>query len=238
MMSETFANGKMERYRNDIEPRQADVGLWHARPQRARVQAAVSHIMGVDAGFALAVVDDVCRRARASGGVAVAPSTAIDALPVRLQSQFFVDNNISAATFQRFRLFLGPGCGVASPMALRNDLNRAAKEDRNRTTSDGEGADLVNLRAAVEALIFYLRRQDQFTERALRGDDGREMVTTLPFDGQVSAGCPPSSAIHDVHICFRLDNGGLLSSCKAVLTRANQLHPSIRGNSILCGVFP
>jgi len=238
VMSQTFANGNMKRYSRDIEPRQADVGLWHARRQRARVPAAVSHIMGVDAGFSRAVVDDVCRRARSSGGLAVAARTAIDALPVRLLSPFFVDNNISAATFQRFRLFLGPGCGLASSMALRNDMNRAATEDRNRTTGEGAGAYVVSLRAAFQALIFYLRRQDQFVERALRGDDGREMVATLPFDGQVSAGCPPSSAIHDVHICFGFDNSGLLSSCKAVLTRANQLHPSIRGNSILYGVFP
>jgi len=123
-------------------------------------------------------------------------------------------------------------------MALRNDLKKAATEDRNRTTSDGAGAYLVIPRAAVEALIFYLRRQDQFVERALRGADGLEMVATLLFDGQVSAGCPPSSAIHDVHICFGLDKGGLISSCKAVLTCANQLHPSSRGNSILYGLFP
>jgi len=194
--------------------------------------------MEVDAGLARAVVDDVCRRARASGGVAVDPNTAIDALPVRLQSQIIVDNNISAATFQRFRLFMGPGCGLASPMALRKDLNRAATEDRNRTASDGAGAYLVSLRAAVEALMFYLWRQHQFVERVLRGADGREMVATLPFDGQVSAGFSPSSAIHDVHICLRLDNGGLLSSCKAVLTCANQLHPSSRGSSILHGVLP
>ena len=238
MVTATSSNGQTRRYGREIEPREADVGLRHARRRRARVQAAVSHIMGVDAGFPRALTDDVCRRARASGGVAASPTTTIDAFPVRLQSQFVVDNNISAATFGRFSLFLGPGCGLASPMALRNDLKRAASEDRNHTTSDGAGVHLVCPRAAVEALIFRLRRQAQFVERALRGADGRELVATLPYDGQVSAGCPPSSAIHDVHISFGLDKGGLINSCRAVLTCANQLHPSRRGNSILYCVFP
>jgi len=174
--------------------------------------------MGVDAGFPRALMADVCRRALASGGVPAAPTTAIDALPVRLQSRFVGDNNISAATFERLGLFLGPGCGLASPMALRNYLKRAATEDRNHTKSDGAGAYLVSPRAAVEALIVYLRRQAQFVERALREADGRELVATLPFYGQVSAGFPPSSAVHDVHISFGLYKGDLISSCTAVLT--------------------
>ena len=44
--------------------------------------------------------------------------------------------------------------------------------------------------------------------------------------------------MRDVHISFGLDKGGLLSSCKAVLSCANQVHPSSRGNSILYGIFP
>jgi len=117
----------------------------------------VSKIMRIDAGLASAVLDDVCRRARSSGGVAIAPTAAIHSLPIRLQTQFAVDNNISAASFQRFRLFLGPQSGLASPLALREELGKAAAEEHTRATSNGDGAYLVSPRAALEAAIWDLR---------------------------------------------------------------------------------
>jgi len=112
------------------------------------------------AGMASAVLEAVCCRSRTSGGVAVAPSASVAALPLRLQSQFAVKSNISAATFQRFRMILGPDCGVASPLTLRTDIKRAAAGARNQATSNGQGAYLVSPRAAEEAPISDLRQQE------------------------------------------------------------------------------
>ena len=234
----TLGNGHKRRYLREITTRKDTVKPRQARRRLVQAEEAVSKILRVDAGMASAVLEDMCRRARTSGGVAVAPSAAVAALPRRLQSQFFADNNISAATFQRFRMLLGPKCGLASPLALRKDLMRAAVEESNQATTNGQGAFLVSPRAALEALIFNLRRQGQFLERAVRGADGRELVASRAFEGQKTASIPPASCVKDVHICFGLDKGGLISSCKAVLSCANQLHPSSRGNSILYGIFP
>jgi len=234
----TFGNGHKMLYRREIATRKDTVKPRQARQRLAQAGEVVSKILRVDAGMASAALEDVCCRARTSGGVAVAPSAAISALPLRLQSQFAVDNNIGAATFQRFRMLLGPNRGLASPMALRTDLKRAAAEERNHATSNGQGAYLFRPREAVEALMFNLRRLGQFIERLGRGADGSELVAIHDFEVQTTASIPPASCVKDVHICFGLDKGGLLSSCKAVLSCANQLHPSSRGNSILYGIFP
>jgi len=68
--------------------------------------------------------------------------------------------------------------------------------------------------------------------------DGRAVAATLLFVGQTKARALRSSAVQDVHICFGLDEGGQESSCKAVLSGANQLNPTIRGKVFLYGVFP
>jgi len=234
----TFANGKKRTYRRVIEPRKEDVGPRHARRRHAQAKEEVARIFRVDPGFASAVMDDVCRLARASGGVALAPTAAVSALPQRLQAQFMVDNNVSKATFQRFRRLLGPReCGLATAQQLRAELRSASEEENNKATTNGDGVYLISPRAAVEVLIFYLRRKNQFIERGLRGADVRAVAATLPFVGQTSASALHSSAVQDVHICFGLDKGGLISSCKAVLSCAIQLNPTSRGHSILYGVF-
>ena len=152
--------------------------------------------------MASAVLEDVCRRARMICGVAVAPSSLVTALPLLLQPQFSADNNISAATFQRFRMLLGPKCGLESPLKLRTDLMMAAVEKRNQVTAKGQRAFLVSPHAALEALIFDLRRQGQFLERTVRGTGGRELVASHAFAGRTTASIPPASCVKDVHICF------------------------------------
>jgi len=235
----TFANGKNRTYRRVIESRQVRVCPRHARRRCARAAADAARTLNVDPRFAAALMDDVDRRARASGGVAVIPTTAVTALPVRLQAQVLVDNHISCATFQRFRLQLGPpACGLASPQRLCEEVRLAEGEERNLATTNEDGAYLVSPRAALEEVVFYLRRQGQFIERAVPGADGRLTVATLPFEGQTSASALHDNNVRDVQICFGLDKGGLKSSCNAVLTCANQEKPTSRGNSILYGMFP
>jgi len=205
----SLGNAHKRRYRREMTTRK-DTGK--PRQARRRLAQDVSKILWVDAGMASAVLEDVCRRYSTIGGVAVAPSAAAAAPFVRLQSQFSVDNNISAATFQRFRMLLGTKCGRASPLELRMDLMRAAVEEHNQATAKGQGTLLFSQRAALEALIFDLRRQGQFLERAVRGANGRELVASRAFEGQKTATIPPASCVTDVHIIFGLDKGGLISS--------------------------
>jgi len=217
-----FANGKKRTYRRVIEPRKEDVSPRHARRRRAQAKEEVARIFHVDPGVASAVMDDVCRRARASGGVALAPIAAVSALSLRLQAQFMVDNNKRGATFQRFRRLLGPReCRLATAQQLRAGLRSASEKEKKKATRNGDEVYLISRRAAVEALIFDLHRQNQFIERGLRGADGRAVAATLPFVLQTSASALRSSAVKDVHICFGLDKGGSTSSCKAVLSCAN-----------------
>jgi len=159
MVTVTLGSGHKRRYRREITSRKDTVKPRQALRRLAQAEEAASKILRVDAGMTSAVLEDVCLRARMSVRVAVAPSPAVAALPLRVQSQFSVDNNGSDATFQRFRMLLGPRCGLASPVALRTNLMRAAVEERNQAITNGQGSFLVIARAALEALILDLRRQ-------------------------------------------------------------------------------
>lgn len=59
-----------------------------------------------------------------------------------------------------------------------------------------------------------------------------------PFEGEGNAQGLHAPTVRDVQLCLGLDKGGLISSCKAFLSIANQEHPCSRGNTILSGVFP
>jgi len=90
----------------------------------------------------------------------MAPTATIHALPIRKQTQCAVENNICAAALQRFRLFLGPQSSLASPVALRANVEQVAAEERNRATNDDAGAYLVSPRAALEAAIWHLHSRE------------------------------------------------------------------------------
>lgn len=183
VFSAKCCNGYQGKYERVIEPEKNVVTPRQDRRRRARGRNAVSKAMRIDAGLASAVLDDVCRRAHASGGGLVVPTAAGNALPLRLQAQLVVDNNRSAALFQRFRLLLGPHSQLASPLALREDLRKASAEERNQTTSNRHGAYLVSPRTAPEALIRDLKSQRQWHERAMRGADGRLSEASPNPDG-------------------------------------------------------
>lgn len=236
----TFGNGSVRIYQRETIPRKAEVGPRQKRRRVAEAAAAVGRVLGAEPGLLVATVEDLCRRARQSGGVVVAPAAAALAPPsVRLQTQFILDNNISRTLWQRVRLFLGgPASGLASREVLRRDLGEAQAEERNQVTSDGAGAFLVTPRAAVQGLIGDLLASGEFLERATRGRDGKEIEAVSAFEGQDCPGAVPDPKVRDVQLCFGLDKGGQLSSCKAILSILNQEHPCSRGNTILYGVFP
>lgn len=93
-------------------------------------------------------------------------------------------------------------------------------------------------RAAVQGLIGDLHSSGEFLELATRGRDGTEIEAVSAFEGQDSPGAVPDPKVRDVQLCFGLDKGGQISSCKAILSILNQEHPCSRGNTILYGVFP
>jgi len=160
----------------------------------------------------------------------------LSALPVRVQTQFMIDNNVSGALFQRVRLLLCPAAGFASRERLRADRALAAAEPQHAAGVNGGGAHLLSPRAALQALFDHAVSTGQFLERLPRGTDRRHIEATDSIDGQDSAGAQPPPGVRDVHTCFGLDKGGLHSSCKAGFSNCSQAHPSRRGITILYGV--
>eukprot|EP00170_Pyropia_yezoensis_P001344 contig_5934_g1348 len=236
----TFVNGGMRINTCYTITRKVDVGPRQKWRRAAEVAAAVSRVLGVERGFYIAAVKDLCRRARQCGGVVVAPAAgALAPLSARLQTQFIPENNISKKLWQRVRLFMGGATsGLEIREVLRRDLAEAQAEKRNQVISDGAGAFLVTPRAAVQGLIDDLLAGGDFLERATRGPDGKEIKAVSAFEGQDSPGAVPDPNVRDVQLCFGLDKGGLLSSCKAFPSVLSQEHPCSRGNTVLYGVFP
>lgn len=233
-------SGGTRTYTHDVTPRKDEVGPRQKRRRAALASAAVGQVLIIEPGFLTAAVRDLRRRANQRGGVAVAPVAVANVpLSVRMQNQFILDNNMSRTLWQRVRLLMGGrASGLASRELLRRDLRTAQAEARNLVMSDGQGAFLVTPRAAVRGLLDDLLAVGQFFERLLRGPDGEEIDAISEFVGQEKPGDLPDPSVHDVQLCFGLDKGGQLSSCKALLSILNQEKPCSRGNTLLYGVFP
>jgi len=209
-------NGRDILYTRETVPHKAIVGPRQARRRSLEASSAVARLCRDNEAAMEKILSDVCRRAQDAGMMAVVPSGASAALPVRLQTQFVVANSISSETWQRIRRFMGGSLsGLASAAEMRADGRAAFSEVRNRVTSTPVGATLVSVRAAVEALVADLLARNQFIERPVEGHPAGEIL-----------------------LSFGLDKGGRQSSCKAILACINQPHPCSRDNTILFGVFP
>jgi len=84
-------------------PLKAVVGPWQARRRSLEGSSAISRLCRDDVASMEAILKGACRRANDAGNMAVVPSAAVSALPVRLRTQFVVANNISYETWQRIR---------------------------------------------------------------------------------------------------------------------------------------
>jgi len=238
MLVVKLANGKQRTYARVSQPTNDEVGSRQARRRAALATTAVGRLFAVDPGLVAATMADSARRAAASGGIAVAPSAVLAAIPIRLQNQFLLDNGVSGSLWRRFRLLLGPRSGLATTQALRADMRATEAEPRNAATTNGSGAFLVAARVALQGMIDDLCDNKQFIERFVRGSDGAEIAYASPFLGQVSPTEMYEADVRTVQMGFGLDKGGVLSSTKAVLSCANKHHPCSRGNTLLFGVFP
>jgi len=188
-------NGSDRLYTRETVPLKAVFGRRHARRPSLEASTTVARLCRDDEAAVEAVLKSVCRRARESGILAVVPSAAITALPVRLQTQFLVASSISYETWGRIRRLMGGSLnGLESAPAMRADGKAAYSEPRNRVTSTPVGATLVSLRAALEALVENLVARNQFIERPVSGLPTGEILLAVGWD-----------------------KGGRQSSCKAIL---------------------
>jgi len=176
----------------------------------------VARLCGQDEAALEKIPTGVCRRASEAGIMAVVQSAEIAALPVRLQTQSVVANNISYGMWQRIRRLPGGSLsGLATANEMPTDALAAFAEPHNILISTPVGATVARLRAAVEALVADLVARIQFIERLVCGRPDGE--TLLSFD---------------------LDKGGRQSSCRTILACIDQPQPCIRENTILFCVFP
>jgi len=118
MLVVKLANGKQRTYARVSQPTNDEVGSLQARRRAALATTAVGRLFAVDPGLVAATMADSARRVTARGGIAVAPSTVLAALPARLQNQFLLDNGVSGSLWRRFRLLLGPRSGLSTTQAL------------------------------------------------------------------------------------------------------------------------
>lgn len=100
------------------------------------------------------------------------------------------------------------------------------------------GARLVSLRGVLECLFGEFVKCGLFVERHFYGADGSPVPHTSDFAGQVGPHSTHGDATADVHVCLGLDKGGTESSCKLLLTVANQPTPQRRQNSQLLSTYP
>jgi len=233
-----FKNGRIRTYEMTFEPRKPVVAARQMRRLIGYALAAVARILGLEPELKTAAMDEIFRRAKHYGGVAVAPAAPLSAFPVRLQTHCIIDNNVSGALFQKLRRLSGPAAGLASRERLRADRALAEAEEPHVAGTNGGGAYLLSPSVALQATFDHAVFKKQFLERLVRGADGREIQATTSFSGQESPAALPPPGVSDVQICFGLDKGGLRSTCKADISSCNQEHPSSRGNTILYGVFP
>ena len=146
-------------------PHKAVVGRRHARRRSLEASETVARWCRADEAAVKAILKSVCRKELNLGIFAVVPSTAIAALPVRLQAQFHVANSDSYETWRLIqRLVGGSLTGLASAPAMRAEGKAAFSEPLNRVTSTPVSATMVSLEAALEALMEDLGARNQFIE--------------------------------------------------------------------------
>ena len=192
------------------------MGPRHARRRSVEASSAVARLCGQDEAELEKILTGVSRRASEAGIMAVVPSAAMAALPVRLQTLFVVANNISYVMWQRIRRLLGGSlCGLATANAMRADGLAAFAELRNLVRSKPVGATLASIRAAVETLVADLVARNHFIERPVRGRPEGE-----------------------IPLSFGLVKGGRQSSFKDFLACIKQPQPCSTDNTVLFGVFP
>jgi len=177
------------------------VGPRHAWRRRAMAAGVVSTIMQADPSAVAAAMETIQRRARARGGVTVAPWLS---LSVREQLQFKVSNRISGVTWGRFRALLaGGGKSLASLHALRTEAAAAFGEARHAVTNNDQGAFLVSLRAAVQARLDDLVASGEFLECPIQEPESHTECDGSAWDA------PPwgkdSSDSSDEEVCLADD---------------------------------
>ena len=205
-ISVKFSNGRLRTYKRVSQATSAAVGERQARRRRKSVASLVSSLATVDPQEIGAVVTGILRRARAQGGVSVAP---LKALSVQQQLQFKIANKVSGVTWGRFRAFTGDS-RLASNQALRAEAARFSTEERNQVATTEDGAFLISPRAAVQAHLDDLVSRGGFVECPVQPDPvmgGRGVGCQRSARGP-SSGDARGTAEHDCSVGSRGAGGG------------------------------
>jgi len=205
-ISVKFSNGRLRKYKRVSQATSAAVGERQARRRRKSVASLVSSLATVDPQEIGAVVTGILRRARAQGGISVAP---LKALSVQQQLQFKIANKVSGVTWGRFRAFTGDS-RLASNQALRAEAARFSTEERNQVATTEDGAFLISPRAAFQAHLDDLVSRGGFVECPVQPDPvmgGRGVGCRRSARGP-SSGDARGTAEHDCSVGSRGAGGG------------------------------
>ena len=205
-ISVKFSNGRLRKYKRVSQATSAAVGERQARRRRKSVASLVSSLATVDPQEIGAVVTGILRRARAQGGVSVAP---LKALSVQQQLQFKIANKVSGVTWGRFRAVTGDS-RLASNQALRAEAARFSTEERNQVATTEDGAFLISPRAAVQAHLDDLVSRGVFVECPVQPDlvMGSRGVGCQRSARGASSGDARGTAEHDCSVGSRGAGGG------------------------------
>lgn len=172
-------------------------------------------------------------------GVSVVPIKGRSRISPSLQARLVTSTMLSGAQWSKLRQAFGSkDSGRISREVLRREHNTLASQPGRQAAVNELGARLVRVRGALECLLEELVNSCSFTERHVRGLDGVPIPHTETFTGAQGLEEMHSDATADVHVCLGLDKGGKTSSCKLVMTVANQRNPQRRQHSILLATYP
>jgi len=134
----------------------------------------------------------------------------------------------------------GKDSGLVSTQLLRSELRELRADEARAAVATETGARLVSIRAALECLLAEIENTGLWVDRLVRDAAGRPSPQTEDYTPQTEPGpyTQHSDKTRDVHVCIGLDKGGTRSSCKLVITVANQRQPQRREYSILMATYP
>jgi len=134
----------------------------------------------------------------------------------------------------------GKDSGLVSTQRLRSELRDLREDETRAAVATETGARLVIIRDALECLLAEIENAGLWVDRLVRDGEGRPTSQTEDYTAKTDPGpyTQHSDRTRDMHVCVGLYKGGTRSSCKLVMTMANQRRPQRREYSILMATYP
>lgn len=238
-ISFAFKNGVNRRYVVAPTARRAVVGRRQLRRRATHASDVLATLVPGGNRTYQKELKALLSLAQRGKGVSVVPTQGHSLLSAALQARFMTSAQLSGVQWDKLRRALGgKASGLVSRETMRSEQRAMADQPARQVVVDELGARLGSLRGALECLLDELTQSGLFLDRYVRDHDGRPVPHTSNFTGQAGPHSTHSDATADVQPCLGLDKGGRTSSCKLVLTVANQPIPQRRQNSILLATYP